>query len=153
MSRASDVRDAIANELTGRFDPLPVDKFLLPTYERASLESSSRIVIRNGGRELSLQQGADETRVIIQVGVVGIMPEKQSTDYEAECLAKGDEIDGVVEQLIALWMNRGALWKVCFAEHRLYDIGQAIQFDPDRLYKEGVYLSMIQLTYRDIEDE
>jgi hypothetical protein len=32
-------------------------------------------------------------------------------------------------------------------------VEQPMQFDPEQLYQKGVYLTLIQITYRDSEDE
>jgi hypothetical protein len=39
------------------------------------------------------------------------------------------------------------------ANHRFVQIKQAMQFDPQKLYTDGLWLSMIQLTYQDTFDE
>ncbi|MCD0460063.1 hypothetical protein [Roseiconus lacunae] len=150
MSRASDLRQAIKSELETHFPSHSVDEFLIPRYERSELNDGPRIVVRSGTRGLSLNQGPDEVTNSVEVGVVGV-PDPKSTP--AQALAKFDEYDGLLEQIIALWINDGPLANAGVAEHFPIEIEQSNQFDVERLYSEGVYLSMIRITYRDSEDE
>ena len=152
MSKASDVRDELVTELSGHFPSRAVDPFILPRYERKELTDGARIAVRNGGREIRLDQGPDQIDVIIEIAVVGITPENSGqTDeqYRTDEIAACDGFD----ELIQLWMNNGPLAYAGIAGHSLQNIEQAVQFDAERLHREGVYLSMIRLTYRDSEDE
>ena len=109
--------------------------------------------MRIGSRSLTLGQGVDETDVVIQVGVVGLTPDGATATegFKKLELDKIDEYDGLLEDIIAVWMNRGRLMGKGVAEHYPVSISQAIQFDPQQLEK-GVYLTMIEITYRDSED-
>lgn len=156
MSRASDVRDAIITELKSQFPDETVDKFSIPRYSREDLADGPRIAVRTGGRELASDQGPDTTDVVIEVGVVGVSPEKSGeTDaaYQDEEVAKHDEYDGLLESIIALWIPDGELVDKGMADHAFQSIDQAAQFDANQLYQAGVWLSLIQLTYRDTRDE
>ena len=156
MSKASDVRDELVTELSGHFPSRAVDPFILPRFERKELSDGARIAVRNGGREIRLDQGPDQIDVIIEIAVVGITPENSGqTDvqYLSDEFAACDGFDELMEELIQLWMNNGPLAYAGIAGHSLQNIEQAVQFDAERLHREGVYLSMIRLTYRDSEDD
>ncbi|MDM4014633.1 hypothetical protein [Roseiconus lacunae] len=156
MSRASDVRDALATELRTLLGPdQPVDRFIVPRFKREELVDGPRVVVRVGGRQLSMEDGPDTTEVSIEVGVVGVLPDAanvETTFAEAEIEAC-DSYDELLETIIAFWMNDGPLAYAGIADHFPVAIEQAIQFDASKLYSEGVYLTMIRITYRDSEDE
>jgi hypothetical protein len=60
-----------------------------------------------------------------------------------------------METIIAYWTPNGPLStaRYAMAEHRFVDITQVIQFDPQKMYTDGIWLSMIRLTYQDSVDE
>ena len=155
MSRASDLRDGIKTELESDFGgSYTVDAFIIPRWTREELEAGARIAVRVGGRSLGWNQGPDETDIAIQVGVVCITPDgaDATVGFAALELAAIDQLDGLLESIIALWMGAGRLAGKGVAGHYPVDIAQPIQFDPQQLEK-GVYLTLIELTYRDSEDE
>ena len=154
MSRASDLRDGIVTELTTDFGgSYSIEAFITPRWTREELASGPRVGVRIGGRELTLGHGADQTDVTIQVGVVGITPDGASATegYKKLELDAVDAYDALLESIVALWMNRGRLMGKGVAEHYPVSITQAIQFDAQQL-ERGVYLTLIEITYRDSED-
>jgi hypothetical protein len=130
-----------------------VEAFYVPNYTREQLESGPRIVVRNAGRTLTHRQGPDAREVQIQVGVIGVVPEQSSTTYRTDELSQLDEYDELIEQIIGLWTPEGPLTRAGMAEHSFESIEQVTAFDAQKLYGEGVFLSILQLTYRDSEDE
>ncbi|QDT07796.1 hypothetical protein K227x_62240 [Rubripirellula lacrimiformis] len=156
MSRASDVRDAVAEAIKERLTDQTVETFLVPHYTREELDSGPRIIVRFGARELRVDQGPDERDIEIEVGTVGVTPERKDHEesvYRAAQVAACDGFDGLMESVIALWTPNGPLSRCGMAEHAFDSIDQAINFDATKLYNEGIWLSMIQLTYRDSQDE
>lgn len=156
MSRASDLCNGLVTELIAALGPdQPVQRFLVPRFKRAELQSGPRVVVRIGSRALAMDQGPDTTDVIIEVGVVGLTPlgVGVETTFDSDAIALSDTYDALLETLIALWMHGGALARGGIANHYPISISQAIQFDPENLYSDGIYLSVIQITYRDSEDE
>jgi hypothetical protein len=156
MSRQSLVRDAVVAELKTRISGYPIESFIVPHYRREDLEAGPRICVRSGARELRVDQGPDGRDVMIEVGVIGITKERKEIDeesYRNAIVADADLFDGVMETLIALWTPNGPLSRVGLAEHRFVGIDQAINFDAAKLYNDGIWLSMIQLTYQDTVDE
>lgn len=158
MSKASDVRDAVLDALQTQLTGQTVEAFVVPNYTNEELQSGPRVIVRNGGRNVSVGQGVDTQEVFVEVGVVGVVGPKASasTTYKAEELAKADEYDLLMESIIDLWRESdsetGPLRRVGMANHSFEAINQAIQVDAAKLYDESVWLSMIRLTYRDSED-
>lgn len=133
-----------------------IDKFLVPNYSREELNSGPRIAVRFGARELSLEQGPDERDVVIEVGVIGVTPAREAlteADYRAAQVAACDGFDGLMESVVALWTPDGPLEFAGMADHSFAGISQSINFDPQKLYDESIWLSVIQLTYRDTFDD
>lgn len=111
--------------------------------------------MRNGGRSLTYDQGPDTIDVLVEVGVIGITPQKSdaATTFRVEELAACDELDGLMEEVIALFIPNGPLRLTGMAGHRFNAIEQVVQFDPRLLYNDGIWLSIIQLTYTSEEDD
>ena len=154
MSRASVLREAVKAELETDFGgTYTVDSFIVPRWDREDLVDLPRIAVRVGGRELRFNQGPDEKDIAVQVGVVGLTPDgaDATAGFAALELARIDVYDGLLEEIIDLWMNNGRLASIGVGDHYPVNISQPIQFDPQQLEK-GVYLTMIEITYRDSED-
>lgn len=152
MSRASDLRDAIVSELqTLLGESQPVDAFILPRYEREDLRSGPRVAVRVGARLPETGQANNQTSVVIQVGVVGIGPDATTLSsgqtYAAAELAKIDQYDTLMEQLIGYW--QGGAMDGGIAEHHPREISQTFLFDSEKLQNEMIYLSLFEITYRD----
>lgn len=129
-----------------------VTAFVVPNFTKEQLVDGPQVAVRTGGRELEVDQGPDTTKVVIEVGVVGALPQGSSSNYRAEEVAACDVFDGLMEEVIAFWMNGGPLSGCALAEHRFDTIEQAINFDPQKLYNDGIWLSLVQLTYQDTVD-
>lgn len=156
MSRASDVRDAVATAISEQISDYTAVACVVPDFARESYESGPKIIVRSGVRAFGIDQGPDTRDVTIEVGVVGITPERDSIspdEYDAAQITAADGFDALMESVIDLWTPNGVLARCGMAEHRFTDIEQAIQFDAQRLYADGVWFSMIQVTYQDSRDE
>jgi hypothetical protein len=157
VSRASNVRDEIVTELKTRITGYVVDTFIRPHYKREEFELGPRIGVRIGGRDLEVDQGPDRRNVLIEIGVIGYVPLRDTdseADYRAAEVESCDVFDALMEQIIALWTPNGVLASdYGIANHRFVQIAQVMQFDPQKLYTDGLWLSMIRLTYEDTFDE
>ena len=154
MSKASDVRDAVLAAIDEELPDETVEAFIVPSFTREELASGPRVIVRVGGREFAIDQGVDETSVLIEVGVVGLAPKREdhSVEYRTEMLAVIDTFDHLMESVIALFINGGALSRAPMSNHWLNGASQIIQLDAQKFYADGIWLSVIQLTYRDSED-
>lgn len=156
MSRASAVRDAIVEALEDRFTDTEVETFVVPDYTREDFIDGPRIGVRLGGRELTIDQGVDTRNVIIEVGVIGITPEKEgatTSEYRDQVVEACDEFDSLMEEILELWTPDGPLRYEGMAEHSFMTVEQPTQFDAQQLYTSGLWVSLIRLTYQDSLDE
>lgn len=158
MSRASDLRDAVITELDTRLTGQTVEAFIVPHYTREELTSGPKIAVRIAERELEIDMGPDTRNVIIEIGVVGVTPAltgSVSSAHRSQEVAACDVFDDLMEEIIALWSPNGVLSKrtAGLAGHRFTGIEQPIMFDPQKLYSDGIWLSLIRLTYQDTVDD
>ncbi len=158
MSRASDLRDAVITELNTRLSGQTIEAFVVPHYTREELVSGPRIAVRLAEREVEIDQGPDARNVVIEVGVVGVTPSLTgavSSAHRSQEVAACDVFDGLMESIIALWSPNGVLSKrtAGLASHRFISIEQPVMFDAQKLYSDGIWLSLIRLTYQDTTDD
>ena len=158
MSRASDLRDAVLTELNTRLTGQTVEAFIVPHYTREELTSGPKIAVRIAERELEIDMGPDTRNIIIEIGVVGVTPAltgSVSSAHRSQEVAACDVFDDLMEEIIALWSPNGVLSKrtAGLSGHRFIGIEQPIMFDPQKLYSDGIWLSLIRLTYQDTTDD
>lgn len=156
MSRSSAVRDAIVADLVIQFPDETVETFILPDFTREELAIERRIGVRTGSRSILIDQGVDERRVTIEVAVLGVVPEKTGTTdaaYRSQVTTACDGFDLLMESIIAKWTPDGVFRYAAMADHRFVSLQQTVQFDVSKLYSEGFWLSLIELTYQDCLDE
>ena len=153
MSRASDVRDAIVTAIAAQLPGETVEAFSVPHYTKEQLVSGPRIAVRCSGRNLQISQGPDQRAVLIDVCVIGAAPEQSTASFRVDELGKVDEFDELMESVIALWTPAGTLGRSGMAYHSFEQIEQVIQVDQEKLYTDGIYISVIRLTYHDSEDD
>lgn len=158
MSRASDLRDELVTELSTRFPTTTIETFVIPDWEREELNSTPRLGVRFADREVDSIE--DQRTVTIEIGVIALIEfsdgdetGQTKADLRAKQVEISDACDGVVEDVIALWTPKGPLFRVGFADHRFHELKQVRGFDPKQLYDNGVWLSVIQVHFKDIEDE
>lgn len=157
MSRASDLRNAVREQLAERLDRT-VDSVVVPDYSREELVSfgEPRVFVRHGGRTVELEQGPAERIVTVDVGVAialgpatGQYPTEAS--YRAEATTQVDEADGILESIIDLWLPNGPLLRCGLAHHSFHGIDRAV-FDASKLYEKRVWLSLAGIQFRDSRD-
>jgi hypothetical protein len=78
-----------------------------------------------------------------------------SSAHRSQEVAACDVFDDLMEEIIALWSPNGVLSKrtAGLSGHRFIGIEQPIMFDPQKLYSDGIWLSLIRLTYQDTTDD
>jgi hypothetical protein len=158
MSRATQLRDAMITELASRLGDSvgSVKPFSLLVYDRSEFVEKPLVLVRVAGRELLATQGPDEQMVLIDVLIAAAIPDRTGTtetEWREELVAHYDEFDGTFESLLDLWVPDGPLKTEGIADFRFVSIEEVIGFEMDELYRDGVYLSWIQLKYQDTFDE
>ena len=133
-----------------------IEAFITPAFTREELEDGRRIAVRFGDRVLDIDE-MDADSVQIEVGVIGLMPPKASgSTYRVQEVAACDALDGLLDDVLALWQKsddgEGALRRQAMAFYRFVQLEQTLNYNPEKLYSDGVWLSMIQLTYQDTRD-
>lgn len=159
MSRASDLRDAVRDELATRLERT-VDAVLVPAYSREELASfdGPRVWVRRGRRRVSAEQGPDTRLVVIEVGLAGLLPEKAEggetkAGYLAQRLAAADSFDDLLERTLSFWTPCGPLSECYLAEHSFVSIDEVQVFDAKEMDKTGIYIPVLQITYFDSLDD
>ncbi len=156
MSRASDLRDQVITELNTRLAGQTVEAFIVPHYTREELTAGPKIAVRVAERELEVDQGPDSRNIVIEIGVVGVTPALSgsvSSAHRSQEVAACDVFDDLMEDILELWTPNGVLSKTGLSDHRFIGIEQPIMFDPQKLYSDGIWLSLIRLTYQDTIDD
>lgn len=159
MSKASDLRDAVITELRSAIsaDAATVEAVILPEYEREDLVGDARVGVRYAERtQIESTMGPDVTRVLIEVAVVGVLPDRtraSETEYREAQIAAVDVLDGISETIIALFVPNGALANKNIGDHRFVSINQPVVYDPEKMSDETQFLSIIELVFEDLEDE
>ncbi len=162
MSRASLLRDAVAKEIADEAITIsgvvvPVDRVVLPLYEREKVESP-RFYVMIGPREITIDQGPDTRVVSIGVGLVGAVPELEGysltdSDRNPQFLAGNDLLDEAFESLLGLWTPNGRLYRKGLAEHSYDAIEQPSGLDANMYRERGLWNLVAFVTYIDSEDE
>ena len=156
MSRASDLRDQVITELDTRLTGQTVEAFIVPHYTREELTAGPKIAVRVAERELEVDQGPDSRNIVIEIGVVGVTPALSgsvSSAHRSQEVAACDVFDDLMEDILELWAPNGVVAKNGRSDHRFIGIEQPIMFDPQKLYSDGIWLSLIRLTYQDTIDD
>ena len=153
------LRDAVIVELQSAIPSTTatVEAVILPEYEREDLVNSPRVAVRYAERSrLDATMGPDVTRVMIEVAIVGVLPDRLSSSqatYNAAQVAALDALDGIAETVIDLFVPNGSLASVNIGEHRFVDINQPAAFDAEKMSDETQFLSIIELVFEDLGDE
>lgn len=156
MSRRSDLRDAVVVALQERLPDENIESFIVNDYTQDDLEEGPRIVVRVGTRKLSSDQGPDDQRVLIEIGVIGATKERgtsEPSDHRKDLVKDCDSFDDLMDSVVSQWVPNGPLSQKGLAEHSFQMISQPFDFDPKKIRNEGIWLSMIQLTYLDSVDD
>lgn len=160
MSRASDLRDAVVSELQSRItsvEPERITSFLIPDFEKSEV-ATPRIGVRIGKREITEGQGPSERFTSIQVGVIGLTDKLDSAlpatkkSIRTQTVETADKLDAILEEVLSLWTPGGPLSFAGLAEHSFQSIGQPYAFDPKQLYENDVWVSIVEIQFRDSQD-
>ena len=134
-----------------------VEAVILPEYEREALVNSPRVAVRYAERSLvDSTMGPDTTRVMLEIAIVGVLPDRISssqTTYYAAQVAAMDVLDGIAETVLALFVPNGLMVGKNIGEHRFVSVNQPTAFDAEKMSDETQFLSIIELVFEDLEDE
>ena len=86
-------------------------------------------------------------------GVTPALAGAVSSAHRSQEVAACDVFDGLMETIIGYWSPNGPLSRCGMAEHRFLSIEQTVNFDPQKLFNDGIWLSLIRLNYQDAEDQ
>ena len=159
MSKASTLRDALITELQSVIPAATatVEAVILPEYEREDLVNSPRVAVRYAERSnLESTMGPDITRVMLEVAIVGVLPDRLSASqatYNAAQVAALDVLDGIAETIIDLFVPNGTLTGKNIGEHRFVSLEQPAAFDAEKMSDETQFLSIIEMVFEDLGDE
>lgn len=143
MTIRTDIAEAVTNTLNaGSFTPaFTAERSRLPVHDVRSLKGLTVMVVPKGLDE----QPANRTDTQIDVSVDVAVQQKCDRSNEAV-----DRLADLVEQIIR-YMRRRPLTGATYA--RYLSTENAMPYYPPHLEDEGVFTSVITLTYRVIEDE
>jgi len=161
MSRASDLRDGVIAELRLLEPDLRIEPFWVPNFPAEWLDEGPIIGVRAAQRLLQSDQGPDQRRIGIEVGAFGIAVPQTDTDLDPiknlrAQVASGDDLDGIVEDLIDYWTPSGPLSGrdgKGIADHSFQEITQTTLFDAPQLQEFGLWAAVFLVTYFDTLDE
>lgn len=156
MSRKSDLRTAIRDELDTRLAGHDVDEVKIPDYDNEELKDGPRVYVRDGVRTIEVEQGPDARIVTVVVGIAGSYkpmegPQVKKTDYRAQQLAESDAFDDLAEQIIGFWSPDGPLSRCDIAEHRFQGLEESV--DLQRLFTNNLHIGELTLSYYDTLDD
>ena len=161
MSRASNVRDGVIEELKILRPLLRIVPFWSPNFPAEWLDGIPIIGVRASQRLIDSMQGPDRRMIGIEVGVFGLAsPSDETTTDPAANLAaqvkSGDDLDGITEDLISLWTPAGPLDGQNgkgIADHSFQEITQSTLFDAPQLQEFGLWAAVFLVTYFDTLDD
>ena len=158
MSRASDLRDAVAALITTEIPGVTVETTVVPNYGVDDLESTV-ISVRVESRAISVEMGPAERTVDIGVAIMGKAPQASGypldarTDYRARELEVNDELDGIAESVLAIWTPPTTTATTELAGHRFTEISQENAIEVSSYFENGVWFSSITITFFDYDDQ
>lgn len=159
MANVPDLRDAIAAKITAELagDEIPVDVVVVPDYQRDELKGPRVCVMSQGFNPQSLQE-LDRNVATIGIGVLG--PRKPATGsdypsakgYRQQDVAAMDSLEALIRQVVELWVPDGPLSDERLAGYRFQTIERPVPLDVDTYRERGIWMSVLLLTYAELED-
>lgn len=154
MSRASDLRDAVKNELSSTFSNVVVESAVDPTFDFES--TTNRICVWLVSRQIEALQGASRRRVSVNITFVGHGSLSQAiteSSRRVESLAVADAFDGIIETAIGLFSPNGTFFRGVHCGHRFESIEQPEFFDVELWRSSQIWQSQLIVNFLDILDE
>lgn len=147
----------MVTSLKAQLPSYTVESCVVPYYRREELTEPIICICLNG-REFEIEMGPDQRDVIIGVGIAGAVGSVEGYGKTREArlkklVAETDALDGIVEQIVAMFSPNGTLSEMDMAEHVLQNISQPVFVDAPTYQEKGVWLTVLLLTFRDSEDQ
>ena len=158
MSRASDLRDAVAALISTEVPSVTVETTVVPNYGIDDLDSTV-ISVRVESRAISVEMGPAERTVDIGVAIMAKAPQASGfpldakNDYRAKELEVNDELDTLAETVLGIWTPPTTIARTELAGHRFTNISQENALEIPSYFENGIWFSSITITFFDYCDE
>ena len=158
MSRASDLRDAVAALIASAVPSVNVEPSVVPNYGIDDLDSTL-VSVRVDSRAITVEMGPAEISVDIGVAIMAKAPQATGfpldakNDYRAAELEANDELDGIVETILGIWTPPTTTAETELAGHRFTNISQETAIEVASYFENGIWFSQITITFFDYCDE
>ena len=158
MSRASDLRDAVANAIQNALPTANVQTTVVANYAPEDLDDPV-IAVRVARRVITVEMGPSSRLVDIEIAIMARNPAQSGfptdakAEYRAVEIAAADTHDDLVESIIALWTPATVLAREQLSGHRLNELTQEVALDVPTYYENGLYFTTITIQFFDQLDE
>lgn len=160
MSRASDLRDAVASVIQSAMPSQRVEPCVVANYAPEELDDPV-IAVRLAKRNITVSMGPASRLVDIEVVFVARNPSSNgypTTDQTKESyrtieVAAADANDAILETVIDLWTPATALSRNPLAGHRLTELTQEVAVDVPTYYENGLFFTILTIQFYDMADE
>jgi len=158
LSRASDLRDAVAALIASAVPSVNVEASVVPNYGIDDLDSTL-VSVRVDSRAITVEMGPAERTVDIGVSIMAKAPQATGfpldakNDYRAAELEANDELDGIVETILGIWTPPTTTAETELAGHRFTNITQETALEVASYFENGIWFSQLTITFFDYCDE
>ena len=158
MSRASDLRDAVANAIQAALPTVDVQTTVVANYAPEDLDDPV-VAVRVARRLITVEMGPASKLVDVEIAIMARNPAQSGfpTDaksaYRAVEVAAADTHDDLVESIIALWTPATLLARNQLSGHRLNELTQEVLLDVPTYYENGLFFTTITIQFFDQLDE
>lgn len=160
MSRASDLRDAVASSIQSALPTQRVETCVIANYAPEELDDPV-IAVRLAKRTITVSMGPASRLVDIEVVFMARNPsnsgypasDEAKESYRTIEVAAADSSDDILETVIDLWTPATALSQNPLAGHRLTELTQEVSVDVPTYYENGLFFTILTIQFYDMADE
>lgn len=160
MSRASDLRDAVASSIQSALPTQRVETCVIANYAPEELDDPV-IAVRLAKRTITVSMGPASRLVDIEVVFMARNPsntgyppaEETKESYRQIEVAAADANDEIIETVIDLWTPATALARNPLSGHRLTELTQEVAVDVPTFYENGLFFTILTIQFYDMADE
>ena len=158
MSRASDLRDAVANAIQTDLPTVDVQTTVVANYSPEEL-TNPVVAVRVASRTITIEMGPASRVVDIEISIMARNPSQSGfptdtkTEYRIVEVAAADAHDALVESIISMWTPATMLARGQLAGHRLTELTQEVAIDVPTYYENGLYFTTLNILFFDQLDE